>query len=165
MRRGGAATIFMIALTVLAVVALPLCLLLLAGMIPAMVSVLLDRYRARYLTRTVGAMNLAGIAPLALQLWNGGFTLAGAISLLSNPLNWLMMYGAAALGWGLFFVTPPLARIIVDLRADQAQSDLKARAEQLIAEWGEEVAGRGRAGRVTPPTTLSAAAAARLPPV
>src|SRR5579863_332238 len=119
----------MIVFTLLAITALPLCVVLLAGLVPTMVSVLMDRYRARYLTRTVGAMNLAGIAPVAFQLWTRGLGMSDLMILLSNPMTWLMMYGAAALGWALFFATPPLARLFVDLRADQMQAELKARAK------------------------------------
>jgi hypothetical protein len=145
-RRGTVATIVMMVFALLAITALPLCVILLTGLIPTMVSVLTDRYHARYLTRTVGAMNLAGIAPLALQLWTHRFGIDEAMALLSNPVSWLMMYGAAALGWALFFAMPSLARVVVDLRADQQQTELKARARQLVAEWGEDVTGRGRSG-------------------
>jgi hypothetical protein len=138
------ATVVMIVFALLAITALPLCIILLTGLIPTMVSVLADRYRARYLTRTVGAMNLAGIAPLVFQLWTHHSTLDEAMALLTNPMSWLIMYGAAALGWALFLAMPPVARVVVDLRADQLQADLKARAKQLVAEWGEDVTGRSR---------------------
>ncbi|HUK11080.1 MAG TPA: hypothetical protein VLX09_24655 [Stellaceae bacterium] len=143
-RRGVMATVVMIVFALLAITALPLCIILLTGLIPTMVSVLADRYRARYLTRTVGAMNLAGIAPLVFQLWTHHFTLDEAMALLMTPMSWLIMYGAAALGWALFLAMPPVARVVVDLRADQLQADLKARAKQLVAEWGEDVTGRSR---------------------
>jgi hypothetical protein len=144
--RGATATVVMIVFALLAITALPLCIVLLTGLIPTMVSVLTDRYRARYLTRTIGAMNLAGIAPLVYQLWTHHFTLDEAMALLSNPMSWLMMYGAAALGWALFLAMPLVARVVVDVRADQQQTYLKARAKQLVAEWGEDVTRRGRSG-------------------
>jgi hypothetical protein len=144
--RGAVATAIMIVFTLLAITALPLCVLLLAGLVPTMVSMLVDRYRRRYLARTVGAMNLAGIAPLALQLWTRGLTMADAMEMLANPTNWLMMYGAAGLGWALFLAMPTVARMFVDLRADQIQADLKARARTLVREWGEDVTGRNKSG-------------------
>src|SRR5579864_5436809 len=81
--RGAVATVLMITFTLLAITALPLCVMLLVGLVPTMVSVLMDRYRARYLTRTVGAMNLAGIAPVAFQLWTRGLDMAAAMTMLS----------------------------------------------------------------------------------
>ncbi|HVM81302.1 MAG TPA: hypothetical protein VMU06_19935 [Stellaceae bacterium] len=140
--RGIAITAALAGMTMLAAAALPLCILVLAGLVPAMVAALLDRYRAKYLTRTVGAMNAAGLAPLVLQLSTHGLSMAEATRLLSSPFNWLMMYGGAAVGWALFLAMPTLARTIVDVRADQMQRQLKARAEELVQEWGEEVTGR-----------------------
>jgi hypothetical protein len=141
---GALATIAIVVVTLLAVTALPLCLLLLAGLIPTMVASMMDRFRAKYLTWTVGAMNLAGIAPLAFRLWSDGFTVRAAIDILLHPVSWLMMYGAAAIGWTIFLAMPSVARTFVDVRADHLQHQLKARAKLLVAEWGEEVTGQAK---------------------
>ena len=140
--RGVAVTVAVAVAVVLAATALPLCVLVSAGMVPTFVAALLDRFRARYLTRTVGPMNVAGLAPLVLQLWTQGLGMAETARLLSSPFNWLMVYGAAAIGWGIFLAMPTIARGIVDFRADQAQRQLEARAAALVEEWGEEVTGR-----------------------
>jgi hypothetical protein len=143
-RHGASATLAIVIVTLLAVTALPLCLLLLTGLVPTMVATLLDRYRAKYLTRTVGFMNLAGLTPLVVQLWGDGLTMVSVAQILSRPMNWLTMYGAAAIGWVLFLGMPSLARIFVDIRADQLQQQLKSRAARLVQEWGEEVTGKAK---------------------
>jgi len=140
--RNASATIVIAAVTVLAVTALPLCILLLAGLIPTMVATLVDRYRTKYLAGTVGFMNLAGLTPLVVQLWGDGLTMASVAHILSRPIDWLTMYGAAGIGWILFLGMPSVARVFVDIRADQLQRDLKARAKSLVQEWGEEVTGK-----------------------
>jgi hypothetical protein len=141
-KRGASATVAMALVAVLAVTALPLCILLLTGLVPTMVATVVDRYRAKYLTRAVGFMNLAGLTPLIVQLWSHGLAMDGVAGILSRPINWLTMYGAAGIGWGLFLGMPSLARVFVDIRADQLQRDLRARAKLLAEEWGEEVKGR-----------------------
>ena len=141
-KRGASATVAMALVAVLAVTALPLCILLLTGLVPTMVATVVDRYRAKYLTRAVGFMNLAGLTPLVVQLWTNGLTMNGVAGILSRPINWLTMYGAAGIGWVLFLGMPSLARIFVDIRADQLQRDLHARAKHLVQEWGEEVTGK-----------------------
>ena len=141
-RRSASATVAIALVTLLAVTALPLCILLLTGLIPSMVAALVDRYRAKYLTRTVGFMNLAGLTPLVVQLWGAGHTMVGLADILSRPINWLTMYGAAGIGWVLFLGMPTLARVFVDIRADQLQRDLNTRAAGLVREWGEEVTGK-----------------------
>src|SRR5579864_5195629 len=94
-RHSASATIAIGLVTVLAVTALPLCILVLSGLVPTMVATVVDRYRAKYLTRSVGFMNLAGLTPLIVQLWSTGLTMDGATAILSKPINWLTMYGAA----------------------------------------------------------------------
>jgi hypothetical protein len=144
-RQGASATVALALVTVLAVTALPLCILMLSGLVPTMVATVVDRYRAKYLTRSVGFMNLAGLTPLVVQLWSRGLTMDGVAVILSKPINWLTMYGAAGIGWVLFLGMPSLARVFVDIRADQLQREFKLRAKQLMEEWGEEV--KGRPGR------------------
>ena len=141
-KHSASATVAIALVTVLAITGLPLCILLLSGLVPTMVATVVDRYRAKYLTRTVGFMNVAGMAPLMVQLWTSGLTMDGAAQILSKPINWVMMYGAAGIGWVLFLGMPSLARVFVDIRADQLQRELKTRAKHLVEEWGEEVKGR-----------------------
>jgi hypothetical protein len=141
-RLGATAPIAILAALLLAATELPLSILLLAGLLPTMVAALVDRHRAKYLTRAVGFMNLAGLSPLVVQLWGQGLAMTGLANILSRPVNWLTMYGAAGIGWVLFLGMPSVARVFVDIRADQLQRDLKARAARLVQDWGEEVAGK-----------------------
>jgi hypothetical protein len=145
-KHGASATVAVVLVTVLAVSALPLCVLLLSGLVPTMVATVVDRYRAKYLTRAVGFMNLAGLTPLIVQLWTHGLSMDVVAGILSKPINWLTMYGAAGIGWVLFLGMPSIARVFVDIRADQLQRDFKARARHLVEEWGEEVTGKPRSG-------------------
>jgi len=149
-QRGGGGGIVMtcaiVIVTVLGVTATPLCILLVAGMLPTGAAALIDRHRARYLARTVGAMNLAGIFPAALRLWEAGLTFSALQAALGSPYIWLMMYGAASIGWLLHSGMPPVVRVIVDLRAEETKRRLEARAKTLVEEWGEEVGGRVREG-------------------
>ncbi len=62
--------------------------------------------------------------------------------LLSRPIHWLTMYGAAAIGWLIYLGMPAIARVIIDVRADHAQHQLKARASNLVEAWGQEVTGQ-----------------------
>src|SRR5215471_18275354 len=133
-KRGASVTVAMALVAVLAVTALPLCILLLTGLVPTMVATVVDRYRAKYLTRAVGFMNIAGLTPPIVQLWTNGPTMDGVAGILSRPINWLTMYGAAGIGWVLFLGMPSIARVFVDIRADQLQHDLKMRAKHLVEE-------------------------------
>ncbi len=135
--RGGGGSAPIVLATVLAIAALPLCVVLAAGMLPAGVAALIDRAPRRDLTRTVAAANLAGVVPPAIALLHLEFSFAGAFTILREPQNWLVMYGAAAIGWGLHAAMPALAAIVLEFRARQAEQRLEARAAEIAAEWGE----------------------------
>ncbi|HUH83823.1 MAG TPA: hypothetical protein VLX85_04400 [Stellaceae bacterium] len=146
--RGGGAilTLSVIGLTVLALTALPLCLLIVAGALPTAVAILVDRHPRHYLARTVGAMNFAGVIPGALKMWEVGISFASLQQVIASPYQWLVMYGAAGLGWLLFFFVPPVVAMVLDIQFDDTKRQLEARAKALIEEWGEEVTGRKREG-------------------
>jgi hypothetical protein len=131
---------------VMVVVALPLCILLVVGLAPTVVAALIDRHRRRYLARAVAATNLAGMVIPVMELLRVGISFSGVQHVLGDPRYWLIMYGAATIGWLLNFSMPSLARVYVDIRADQFQRQLEARAKELLKEWGEEVVNRGEGG-------------------
>jgi hypothetical protein len=139
-------TLTVIVVVVLAMTALPLCILVVAGTLPTVVAALVDRHQRRYLARTVGAMNLAGVLPGALHMWESGITFASLQQVIDSPYNWLVMYGAAAVGWVLYFCVPPVVAMVVEIKVDESKRRLEARAKALIEEWGEEVTGRKREG-------------------
>ncbi len=139
-------TLTVIVIVALALTALPLCILVVAGTLPTVVAVLVDRHRRRYLARTVGAMNLAGVLPGALRMWESGISFSSLQLVIDSPYNWLVMYGAAAVGWVLYFCVPPVVAMVVEIKVDETKHRLEARAKMLIEEWGEEVTGRKREG-------------------
>jgi hypothetical protein len=139
-------TLGVIVVTVMAVAALPLCLLFVGGMLPSFVAAAVDRAPRRYFTRTVGAMNLAGLAPGVLHLWEAGITFGSLRQVATTPWTWLAVYGAAGIGWLLFFVAPTVARALLDVKVDETQRRLEARTKALVEEWGDEVTGRKPSG-------------------
>ena len=143
-KRGGSVGLLTVGVllgTALVVMALPLCVLLLAGMLPSIVAALVDRHPRRYLTATVAIINLAGLVLPALTLVKLGMSLAGAQTILSDPRNWLIMYGAAGTGWIVNAAMLTLARIILGIRDEREERRLHKQAEELVQEWGPEVSG------------------------
>ena len=138
--RAGA-TIALVALAAAGVAAPAYFMLLIGGMIPTAVAFIVDR-SPRHLARTVAATNLAGLVLPALAVLSGGSNFAAAFGVLREPQNWLIMYGAAAIGWIINFIMPSLARVIIDIRAEHQHRQLMHRGEVLIREWGEDVSGR-----------------------
>ncbi len=134
---GGGGAVPIVLATVFLLAALPLCVVLAAGMLPAGVAFFIDRSPRHDLARTVTAANLAGVVLPAVALLHLEFSFSGALTILREPQNWLIMYGAAAIGWGLYAAMPALAGIVLEIRARQAEQRLIARAAEIASEWGE----------------------------
>jgi hypothetical protein len=135
------ATSTIVLATFLAAVSLPLCVVVAVGLLPAGIAFLFDRHPRRYLSMAVGVANLAGLVWPVVALLHSSLNLAGALRVLGEPRSWLVMYGAAAIGWALSEATPMVARLILDFRANEAERKLRKRAAHLVEEWGGEVGG------------------------
>lgn len=146
-KRGGSASkglmiaLLLMFLALAAGLFLPTSVLLITGMIPTFVALLVDQDPDKYAAITVAPVNFCGILPSAIALWSGENTLPQALRLLSEPVNWLTMYGAAAIGWMLFFAIPPIIATFVVRRHEGEISRLTEHQEKLAEEWGAEVAG------------------------
>jgi hypothetical protein len=122
--------------TVLAVATLPVCMVLAIGMLPTLLARIFDRTPPYYRVWSVGALNFAGLLWPVFALLHSDLSLAGAAAVLSDPRDWLVIYGGAALGGGLYEAMPVLASSILEHRASDAERKLQRRAEQIFAEWG-----------------------------
>ena len=136
----GVAMVLMLLLllTVITFMRWQVAVLILGGMFPTFVLMITGRgtWHAQRLM-TVGLMNLAGIVPYALRLWGSPDTFQ---ALSSNILTWLLMWGAASLGYMLLFVGPFMASVVVQhLNKERLKKLIKAR-QAAIDEWGADVA-------------------------
>lgn len=137
--KGFSLTLAIALAVMMGLAALPLVLIAAAGMVPTAAVALIDR-RPRYLTFTVAAMNLAGVVPFLLLVVEDRMSMVAAAIRLSQPLTWIVMYGAAAAGWAICGATPMLARAGIELQAFQRRRALEALGKAIREEWGPEVA-------------------------
>ena len=120
----------------------PTLLLIVVGMLPTLVALVVDRSRDKLAAITVGPMNVAGLLLPLTGLWFGPNDIAQALSILSNLANAAIVYGAAAVGWGIYFTVPGLvARVLVDRRRQRIMK-MTVELKTLVDDWGEDVKGR-----------------------
>ena len=120
---------------------LPSTILLAAGMIPTAVAYVVDRDPDKTAPMTVGGLNLAGVVTFLISLWQAGHTMAALSKVLTDPFAWLVMYGAAGLGWAIYYGIPPAVAGWVVLRAEARIAQRIEEQQELIALWGTEVNG------------------------
>ena len=120
-------------------VAYPTFMVALGGMLPTLVAFIVDNRKERYAARTVGYLNLSGVFIVCLDMWAGDHTWQHALDLLSQPINYLIMFGAAAAGWVLYFLIPPIANAYLTIHNDLRMKSLNSEQEKLVKEWGTGV--------------------------
>ncbi len=124
----------------IAIVAYPTLIVALGGMIPTIVAYIVDNREERFAAKTVGYLNGAGVFFVVSEMWVGEHTWQKALELLSDPFNWLLMFGMASLGWILYFALPPIVAAYLKVANELKLKQLNKDQARLIKEWGDDVA-------------------------
>ena len=109
------------------------------GMLPSILSILIDRGAGRFASKTVTACNFTAVIPYLFEI---GLTYEKDIfakQLMTDGLTWFIIYGFSAVGWMLIWILPNLSLIIITARADMQIRSLLDDQERLSNEWGEEI--------------------------
>lgn len=126
------------------------------GMLPSILSVVIDKRGGRFASKTVSACNFIVIIP---YLFDIGLTYERDIyskQLMAQPETWLIIYGFASIGWMLVWLVPRLTLIVITVRADIKTQKLVAEQKVLLDEWGPEIK-TGKPRRVIQPEETSEA--------
>jgi len=147
-RKGGfGIKILAFLVLVLALLLLPSSMLLAAGMVPTLVAYLTDPDRRKTSAISVGVINLCGVLPIEMTLWQGQNSVPQAVQLLSRLQTWVIMYGAAALGSVIYYAVPPVVGGFIALKSAARVAELERRQKTLRESWGEEVAAQPHPAR------------------
>ncbi|MGQ9364963.1 hypothetical protein [Azospirillum sp. ST 5-10] len=139
-KRGGP-WLFLLLILPAALVVLPTTILFGLGMVPTIVAYVVDRDPDKSAPITVGGLNFCGCMPFAIDLWKTGHTATAALKIFADPLAWLIMYGAAGLGWALYYGIPPVIASAEIMRAEKRVEALRSQKAKLVQEWGPDVTG------------------------
>ncbi|HOO50118.1 MAG TPA: hypothetical protein PLK94_02400 [Alphaproteobacteria bacterium] len=120
---------------------LPTTVLFFFGMMPSIVARFIDTSSQKMRTLTITFMNMAAVFPFFFQLIQKGHSLDHTLEILTDPLNIVIMYGGAFMGylidWGLSGI---VATMMVQ-KGHTRLKQIKKTQQELITRWGEEVTG------------------------
>ena len=85
----------------------------------------------------VAFMNLSGIAPFAMQVWERPGSFARVAS---DVINVVVMLGSAAVGYVLLWVGPIIAATFLQAMAQDKLKNIASQRQSIIDAWGSEVA-------------------------
>lgn len=134
-RRG--LTILVISASV--IVGLPTAIVVAVGMLPTLVSFIVDMTPGRYACRCVAGLNVAGVAPFVDKLWSGHNDVGAAMNIIGDTLAWLAFYGSAGFGWILFMSLPGVVATSRTLNARRIVHNMQIKQEELAHEWDLKV--------------------------
>ncbi|WP_417458671.1 hypothetical protein [Kordiimonas sp.] len=122
--------------------------LFLVGLAPTIVLSITGKgvYKAQKL-QCVAFCNIAGIIPFALQVWNRPREFAEVVS---NPINLVAMFGAAAIGYALIYVGPMIAAQVLQTVAKERLKTIAQQRQALLEVWGPDVLGDQNEGAEEP---------------
>lgn len=123
--------------------------LLFVGMLPAIVAYETDNTKFKFLFSTVAAFNFSGVFPDMMQVFIEGGTYEILKIKLLDPSVWFIMYGSAALGWGMVWLSPIIASTTLEGIYSGRILHLETLQKKSEEEWGAEVTGASE----TPPAT------------
>jgi hypothetical protein len=130
---------FMTILGCLAPFGLP-TLLVCLGFMPTLVALFTDTDGRGSGVAAVGYMNLAGVLPFLVDLWQKGQTMDVAMTIMRDPFTWVVMLGAAGVGHLILFSVPAAVVTFVYNRQQARLRTLREAVKELEAIWGPEVA-------------------------
>ncbi len=114
-------------------------LVVLVGMLPSLVAFFTDRRREKYAGVAVGALNFCGLLPFLIGFWKQGTSFASALTAIADPLMWLSAYGAAAIGWAIYYSMPSVCASYLRIQNERRVAKLKEYQKDLVEEWGEGI--------------------------
>lgn len=140
-RRKGGLLFFCIMIIVGAIVPFGLpTLLLCLGLLPTLVALITDTDPKKSAAAAIGFLNVAGVAPFILELWEKGQTMENAMQIVLDSTTWLIMLGAAALGQLLIYAVPPVVASMTLMKLEARLRLLRDGLSQLKEIWGPDVA-------------------------
>lgn len=114
-------------------------LLVMLGLLPSFVAGYVDRSPDLAKAKVVTACNIAGIVPFVADLMRQGITSSNVHGVLLSGGTWVVILGAAGLGWALVWGFPRGAHAVLDFIQKSNVAAMHKRQQQIIDEWGMEV--------------------------
>lgn len=116
---------------------LPAVIILIIGLLPTITILITDPKNSGKLV-IIGSFNLAGLFVYLINVINH-FTLNGALSILSDAFNLIIMLGSAAFGFIVYYEVPNLFIFLSKISARKRLESIDRKLQKIQEEWGPEI--------------------------
>ena len=110
------------------------------GMMPSIIAYIMDSSRNRYTFQSVMACNLSGMMGFLFKIVVHGPSSAVLQDMMGSFTNWIIIYGAALVGWLMVQICPMIAEAMVNNIHQGQIMRIQRIQKKLENEWGNEVA-------------------------
>ncbi len=90
-------------------------------------------------TISVGFANSAGVLVMIGDVWANG---AAFERVIVSPNTWIIMWGAAGVGYALNYVGPMIAAMVMQGLSQDRIKSINQQKQELVELWGHEVLGK-----------------------
>ena len=132
-------TILLAATALVAVVAPPTMIILVAGMLPTVMAALFGGLAKRESLPCLALLNLAGVIPVVMKLWHDDHSIETALVLLQDVYQWGLMLSGAVVALFVMWAAPQVVRGMLDARAWTEVLRIDSRRRKMVVEWGEDL--------------------------
>jgi hypothetical protein len=139
--KGWMVQILFICMLLLGVMFSAMAVIMIVGMIPTIVSAIVDSTKGKMRTVTVGAVNFAGCTPFLVEIFKKGNSMETAISYILEPRTIVVMYMAAGMGYLIDWAMTGIVSSVMVQRAKRRLKDVQKQQKDLVDRWGMEVTG------------------------
>jgi hypothetical protein len=109
------------------------------GMLPCIVAYYMDVSKHHYTFKSIFASNLSGMMPFITRIIREGPSSALLQEIMGDATSWIIIYGAALMGWLLVKLCPMLAQGMVKGMHQTQIMRYEWIQKKLENEWGNEV--------------------------
>ncbi|MBL8639207.1 MAG: hypothetical protein JNK24_02510 [Alphaproteobacteria bacterium] len=120
---------------------LPTTVLFFIGMLPSIICRFVDRSHLKQRTLTVAFMNFAAVFPSWYKMVTQDHTFEHTVNILTEPVNIVIMYGGALLGYMIDWGVSGIVSSMVVQKGQNRLRKIKELQSDLISRWGDEVSG------------------------
>ncbi len=135
---GGKLIFFMILIGCVVPFGVP-TLLVCLGLLPTLIALVTDTDENKSGLATIGYLNLAGVLPFLIELWQKGQTMEAAWAIVRDPFSWVVMLGAAGVGQLMLYTIPVIVGSMVVMKQESRLKTLREAIKELENIWGPDV--------------------------
>lgn len=117
----------------------PTVLVVIIGMLPTLVSWLVERDSGNPRTLSIGVFNMCGVIPYLIELWEHYQSFEYAMQIFMGVNSWFMMYGTAFVGYAIYWGVPKIVLGAMRITARKRIRHLKEAQGILLKEWGKQI--------------------------